>query len=158
MFIQRAGRAARARNRKGIAVLLVEKSVYGLDCERLASELQSGTKSSTRGRGKGKGKGKATENESTRTTGEYEKSTEKDYAESHGVKRGSCDGKSDAHPKLGWKPHIDFRAKDEGLLPFTQTGSCRRQILTQVYKNQQPSEYIGYTIYINTHQIISSLT
>ncbi|KAE9382775.1 P-loop containing nucleoside triphosphate hydrolase protein, partial [Gymnopus androsaceus JB14] len=31
MFIQRAGRAARAQNRKGLAVLLVEKSAYGLD-------------------------------------------------------------------------------------------------------------------------------
>lgn len=140
MFIQRAGRAARAQNRKGVAVLLVEKSAYSLDCEKLANELQAGTKSSTRGKGKGKGKGKPTESESTRTTGDYLKSTEKDYAESHGVKRGSYDGKSDVHPKLGWKPHIDFRAKDEGLLPFTQTGSCRRHILTQVYKNQPPGE------------------
>ncbi|KAE9390705.1 P-loop containing nucleoside triphosphate hydrolase protein [Gymnopus androsaceus JB14] len=138
MFIQRAGRAARAQNRKGLAVLLVEKSAYGLDCERLVNKLQAGTKSSTRGRGKGKGKGKPTENESTRTTGEYEKSTEKNYMESHGVKRGSYDGKSDTHPKAGWEPRIDFRAKDEGLLPFTQTGSCRRNILTQVYKNQPP--------------------
>jgi len=35
MFIQRAGRAARARGRKGLAVLLVERSAYALDCERL---------------------------------------------------------------------------------------------------------------------------
>lgn len=40
MFIQRAGRAARAQNRKGLAVLLVEKSAYGLDCERLVNKLQ----------------------------------------------------------------------------------------------------------------------
>ncbi|KAE9395956.1 hypothetical protein BT96DRAFT_1021696 [Gymnopus androsaceus JB14] len=78
------------------------------------------------------------ENESTYTTGEYEKLTEKNYMESHGVKWGSYNGKSDTHLKAGWEPHIDFWAKDEGLLPFTQTGSCQQNILTQVYKNQPP--------------------
>lgn len=69
------------------------------------------------------------------------------YTENHGVKWGSYNGKSDVHSKLDWKPHINFWAKDEGLLPFmqnlfaSQTGSwSQRHILTQVYKNQPPGE------------------
>ncbi|KAE9389310.1 P-loop containing nucleoside triphosphate hydrolase protein [Gymnopus androsaceus JB14] len=140
MFVQRAGRAARAHGRKGLAVLLVEKSAYSLNCEELVSELQGeskGKKTKPKGRGKAKGKDKQPAQQE-HTTGEYAKSTEKDFTQSRGVKRGSCDRKSDEHPKVGWEPRIDCRAKNEGLLAFVQTGSCRRNILTTVYENATP--------------------
>lgn len=135
MFVQRAGRAARAPGQNGLAILLVERSAYGLDCEQLVSELRA---EASKGKGKNKTT-KAKQKQTTRperTTGEYEKSTEKDFASSRGVKRGSRDGKSDVHPMAGWEPDMDPRAKDEGLLAFVQTGSCRRTVLTRVYKNK----------------------
>ncbi|KAF9058840.1 P-loop containing nucleoside triphosphate hydrolase protein [Rhodocollybia butyracea] len=140
MFIQRAGRAARARGRKGLAVLLVERSAYALDCERLVevAEIKSSEGDASKYKGRGKGKGKAYKGNRARTTGEYMKGTAKNFAQSRGANRGSCDGKFDIHPQKGWNPSVDQRSKDEGLLSFVQTGCCRRQILTRVYANKTP--------------------
>ena len=51
-FIQRAGRAARGSDRRGLAVLLVEPSVYSI----ILSETITGKQRRKRGRRKGKGK------------------------------------------------------------------------------------------------------
>lgn len=125
-FVQRAGRVARDPRRKGLAVLLVEKSAYGFNCEELGEDVDEAKK---------KTKGKAqTSRKLQKTTGEYVKGG-KGYAESRGVKRGSHNGKCDKLTHAGWSPVIDRRAKDENLLAFVQTGCCRRAMLTAIFDN-----------------------
>ncbi|KAE9407458.1 hypothetical protein BT96DRAFT_1039472 [Gymnopus androsaceus JB14] len=103
----------------GTAVLLVEKSAYGLNCEELVEEVNEAKK---------KAKGKAqTSRKPQKTTGEYAKGG-KGYAESHGVKHGSQDGKCDELVHAGWLP-------DENLLAFVQTGCCRCDMLTAIFDN-----------------------
>ncbi|THV02115.1 P-loop containing nucleoside triphosphate hydrolase protein, partial [Dendrothele bispora CBS 962.96] len=123
-FVQRAGRAARDRNRQGLAVLLVEKSAYGLDCENLVSDISTGTQ---------KAKKKADE------VTDYVKSTLKNYADLHGVKRGAYGGTLDGTDKNHlphYTPTIKRNSRDEGLLAFVQTGTCRRRIIAAIYSNR----------------------
>ncbi|THV07053.1 P-loop containing nucleoside triphosphate hydrolase protein [Dendrothele bispora CBS 962.96] len=128
-FVQRAGRAARGRGRTGLAVLLVEKSAYTLDCEHLLSENSEAlSKSGKKGR------------KTTSEKGEYRKATTKDYADLHGVKRGAYGGipsGMDKNHLPEYTPSILRQAKDEGLLAFVQTGTCRRMILSLIYNNHR---------------------
>lgn len=58
----------------------------------------------------------------------------KNHAVCRGAKRGSVDGKHDAVLVRDSSP-IDEEAADEGLLSLVQAGTCRRETLTQVFKN-----------------------
>ncbi|KAH7907966.1 P-loop containing nucleoside triphosphate hydrolase protein [Hygrophoropsis aurantiaca] len=105
-FVQRAGRAARAKGRTGIAVLLVEQSAFEVDL------LEVNFQSDKEKKGKAKGKGKA-----------------------YGQTKGSSEGLHDTI-FVAEQPRLDPNADNEGLHVLVQTGICRRQVLTEIYKNQ----------------------
>jgi superfamily II DNA helicase RecQ len=116
-FVQRAGRAARAPDRTGIAVLLVEKSAYG-------SEPESGSTP------------RATQ-KVTRTKKEIAA-----LAIANGVRRGSYGGKQDAIVGERSEREANSFSGDEGLLVFIQTSLCRRKIITKVYQNAVVGEFM----------------
>lgn len=126
-FVQRAGRAARGEGRTGLAVLLVEKSVYKFDLQAFQDQ---------RANASGKKKG------NVREATEYPKSKDKEYAVKHGVLRGSYGGGSDVISDKIEVP-IDFYSINEGLYAFVQTLGCRRQVLTKIYENEDPSESLS---------------
>ncbi|KAL1948711.1 hypothetical protein VTO73DRAFT_10517 [Trametes versicolor] len=119
-WIQRAGRAARARNRTGLAVLLVERSAYSVD---LRPETLSAMKQAKAGGKGGKGKSRAS-------------ALPKDYAAAHGVNRGGAEESSDTLPCEGVDPVVDADADDEGLLAFVQARICRRKIWAEVFESR----------------------
>lgn len=121
-WIQRAGRAARGRGRTGLAVLLVEPSAYA----RKATDTSRDEEPHHKGRGKTV-KGKV----ATRKTAS-EKKMLKEYARSHGVKRGSCE-RLDERPS-GVHPPFNPDANDEGLLRFVQATECRRTVWAEMYE------------------------
>ncbi|KAJ7584483.1 P-loop containing nucleoside triphosphate hydrolase protein [Mycena floridula] len=104
IWLQRAGRAARASNRQGLAVLLVESSAYNIDISSLEDALR---KSVTEKKGKGK-KGKSTKVKKS-------KKETAAQAQARGASRGARDGKSDA-VFLKEEPILNPEADDEGLL------------------------------------------
>lgn len=126
VFVQRAGRAARAPGRTGLAVLLAEKSIYNADLTDLEKAAQNET-----GAAKGKGKKK-----SVRQSSEYPKAT-KEYAIAHGVRRGGFDEHYDTDPMPTDVP-LDRDSIDEGLYSFVQSVTCRRKVLMQVFGNDIP--------------------
>ncbi|KAI0083575.1 P-loop containing nucleoside triphosphate hydrolase protein [Irpex rosettiformis] len=114
-FIQRAGRAARGQDREGLAVLLVEPSAYAIvlmstDAKALAVQTR-----------KAKVKRTATE-----------KALSKEWALTHGVKRGGHEG-DDSIP-IGQMPVLDVCADDEGLLAFVQSVTCRRKLWGEIFE------------------------
>ncbi|KAI0363847.1 P-loop containing nucleoside triphosphate hydrolase protein [Pilatotrama ljubarskyi] len=121
-FIQRAGRAARGRNRTGLAVLLVERSVYNTD---LVSEVEPGTSSN-----KKSGRGKAARAREAKPRGKKEV---REYALAHGIARGGSK-KLDA-PPCGLPPRIDAEAADEGLASFAQSVTCRRKVWAHIFES-----------------------
>ena len=129
-FVQRAGRAARARNRTGLAVLLVEKSVYDFDISGANGQQK---------KGKGKQKG-------VRQTLDYPKG-KKGHAFNHGVLRGGYTREFD-HVLAKEDVPVDYEAPDEGLYALAQTGKCRRLLLTGIYKNDLPSELLRQHIHL----------
>ncbi|KAJ7848102.1 P-loop containing nucleoside triphosphate hydrolase protein [Mycena leptocephala] len=125
IFIQRAGRAGRARGSQGLAILLVEPSAYAVDLVE-ASEKNGG----------GRGKKKGTEKEKESDAQKRQKAKKrKAHANARGVRRGAAGGKHDAIFVMDTPP-LDPEAEDEGLLVFVQTGECRRAVLTQIYNNK----------------------
>ncbi|KAI0091120.1 P-loop containing nucleoside triphosphate hydrolase protein [Irpex rosettiformis] len=117
-FIQRAGRAARGRDQEGLAVLLVEPSAYTIaPTSSNAKALAVQTK---------KIKVKRTASE---------KAISKEWATTHGVKRGGHEG-NDSVP-TGEKPVLDVCADDEGLLAFVQSVSCRRKLWGEIFESTQ---------------------
>lgn len=129
-FVQRAGRAARGPGRTGLAVLLVEKSIYEADLEKL-KDIPSKSKS------KAKASGKVAQ--TVRKPGVYAKGP-KEYALNHGVKRGSFGGEHDTVSER-WDVPLDVEAPDEGLHSLAQTGTCRRQVLRMVFQNEKPRTF-----------------
>ncbi|KAE9385324.1 P-loop containing nucleoside triphosphate hydrolase protein [Gymnopus androsaceus JB14] len=125
-FVQRAGRAARAPNRRGLAILLVEKSAYAEDLNALKDLVEEPAKKS----GKKKKPGGAAQKK-------VSAKEKKKYAEIHGVNRGSHGGKKD-HIYLKVEPVIDENLSNEGLFVLVQTGICRRQVLTKIFQNKAP--------------------
>lgn len=111
------GCAARGRGHVGLGVLLVEKSVYDLDVSGVNGKEK---------KGKGKQKG-------VRQTLDYPKG-KKGHAFKHGVLRGGHNGEYD-HTLVKEAVPVDYEALDEGLYAFVQTGSCRRAVLTDIYRN-----------------------
>ncbi|KAI0707557.1 P-loop containing nucleoside triphosphate hydrolase protein [Cerioporus squamosus] len=134
-FVQRAGRAARSPSRIGLAVLLVEPSVYSSQ-----DPTQPRTSRSRRKRGKGAMKtqdGAESQEASTRATAQDTKTRRSEarlYAEAHGLKQGSSTGLHDAAPTAPEQPRLDPDAVDEGLLTFVQSIKCRRKVWAAVYE------------------------
>ncbi|KAJ7241219.1 P-loop containing nucleoside triphosphate hydrolase protein [Mycena haematopus] len=128
LFVQRAGRAARASGRTGLAILLVEPSAYGIDIEK--GLVAKG--STARGK-KTPAKEKESDAEKRRKAKQR-----KLHAKLRGVNRGASGGKFDT-VFVNDTPPLDPEAADEGLLVFTQTGECRRKVLTTVYNNKTPN-------------------
>ncbi|KAI0675802.1 P-loop containing nucleoside triphosphate hydrolase protein [Trametes maxima] len=129
-FIQRAGRAARGRNREGLAVLLVEKSAYNVDLVRSGPNTNTDPSSDHPALLSLAAK----EGVSKRTQKEV-----REYAKSHGVERGGSK-KHDAHPN-GPQPQLDPEsAPDEGLLVFVQSTTCRRRIWAQAFDSSLATE------------------
>ncbi|KAL1740170.1 P-loop containing nucleoside triphosphate hydrolase protein [Schizophyllum fasciatum] len=123
-FVQRAGRAARGRDRVGLAVLLVEPSAYLIDLMQAPTPTSVAAAS-----GKAKGRRKKDDTHGKRT---------KKAAIARGLLRGSADSKHDA-VFVREQPPFDWSSDNENLLVFVQTGICRRQVLTSIYKNQKPA-------------------
>lgn len=118
--MQRAGRAGRDPKRTGLAVLLIEKSVYEADLTKL-DEALSGHK-----------------RKSVRQSSTYPKAL-KGYMIRHNVQRGSFGGLSDEN--LSKDVPLDTKSLDEGLYTLAQTGLCRRKVLTLIYGNDIPREF-----------------
>ncbi|KAJ7583741.1 P-loop containing nucleoside triphosphate hydrolase protein, partial [Mycena floridula] len=127
IWLQRAGCAARASNRQGLAVLLVEPSAYNTDISPLENALNESV-SAKKGKGK-KGKGTKVKKSQKEAAAQ---------AQARGAKRGACDGKSDG-VFLKEEPVLDPEADNEGLLVFVQTGLCRHQFLAKVFQNLVPA-------------------
>ncbi|KAJ7679244.1 P-loop containing nucleoside triphosphate hydrolase protein [Mycena polygramma] len=138
-WVQRAGRAARGRGRTGIAVMLVEKSAFevGADSDAAAAEDGAGGgRGRARGRGTrgGRGGGRGGGRVGTVKRG-------KEYAVSHGQKRGSYKGgMDDAKPESPAACVIDIAADapGEGLYEYIQAVICRRRVLAKIFKNSDP--------------------
>ena len=143
-FVQRAGRAARARDRTGLAILLVEQASYSVDISEDVREAEAGAKGLPRQRkaqNKKRGKGKAPRAaEQPKTNAKAEAKARKQGAEARGSKRGMRDGKND-NIFVKEQPIIDTESMDEGLYTLVQTGLCRRKVLTEIYGNKPASKF-----------------
>ncbi|KXN82723.1 ATP-dependent DNA helicase RecQ [Leucoagaricus sp. SymC.cos] len=124
-FIQRAGRAARGLGRKGLAVLLVEKSVYNADLSK-ASEAKQAL-------------GKGQKKPSIRQSSIYTRGN-KMYAALHGVHRGTHDGAYDNDKLDEVEVFLDRDSIDEGLYSLVQAVKCRRAVIKSIYGNRNIGE------------------
>lgn len=71
-----------------------------------------------------------------------EKATLKEWAITHGVKRGGI-GDNGEIP-TGETPELDLCAEDEGLLTFVQSVTCRRKIWAQIFESStEPGMHLG---------------
>ncbi|KAI0704500.1 P-loop containing nucleoside triphosphate hydrolase protein [Cerioporus squamosus] len=121
-FIQCAGRAARAPDRSGIAVLLVEPSARARNKKRTAKDT--------------------TEEPPSQQQSPIPKHAAKAYAEAHGLRRGTRSGKHDEPPKAtGVAASLNPDAADEGLLALVQSITCRRLVWTAVYETQHVAQH-----------------
>ncbi|KII85091.1 hypothetical protein PLICRDRAFT_145764 [Plicaturopsis crispa FD-325 SS-3] len=125
-FVQRAGRAGRGPGTKGLAVLLVESSAYGIEPEEAKDKIPKGRKKVAKA-------GQATAPSAGQL--KHAANVKKARALLRGAKRGARGGKSDAIPVRD-APKLRPDAADEGLLVLVQTGLCRRAVLTEVYGNK----------------------
>ncbi|KAJ7654570.1 P-loop containing nucleoside triphosphate hydrolase protein [Mycena polygramma] len=126
-WIQRAGRAARGAGLQGMAVMLVEKSAFGVSVE---VEAPAPTPVRSRGRGRGRGVGGR----------DGAKNQGKDYADRHGLRRGWYRGINDDISALDDSDaDIPADAPAEGLYVLVQATICRRIILSRVCKNGVPT-------------------
>lgn len=140
--MQRAGRAARGSGTTGLAVLLVEPSVYSTVLDEHGGNptaSQKGTKKKPANKKPGA------------PTAEQSKAKKK-YAENRGLKRGSRDGKHDA-VLVPDCPPIDHESTDEGLYSLVQAGTCRRRILSIVYGNTSDSESESFNYVAPTYEV-----
>ncbi|KAK0437644.1 P-loop containing nucleoside triphosphate hydrolase protein [Armillaria borealis] len=128
-FVQRVGRAARAAGHTGMAVLLVQPSAYTVD---LVEEVMTTLK-------KKSARDPRTERPPSVSEAETKRRAQrrKAYAIAHGVYRGQAGGALDAIREKSCPP-LNPLAVDEGLLVFVQTGTCRRRVLMEIYKNTKP--------------------
>lgn len=129
-WVQRAGRAARAPGRQGLAVMLVEKSAF----EQGGSTSENGlpvAQSQATGRG-GRGRGRGGRG------GGRGKKMGAGYGVLHGQKRGTHSGTHDTIGRLDEPVIITSDSIGEGLYQYIQTTFCRRAILTTVFGNVTP--------------------
>ncbi|KAI0073144.1 P-loop containing nucleoside triphosphate hydrolase protein [Panus rudis PR-1116 ss-1] len=121
-WIQRVGRVARGKGRTGIAVLLVERSMYSVAVnETQPGDASTATTTVTSVKGK----------KQKRKPKGGKKSIHKDYAKSHGMNRGGLK-KDDSSPTAP-QPLLDVEVADEGLLVFVQSTSCRREVWAKAF-------------------------
>jgi superfamily II DNA/RNA helicase len=118
-FVQCAGRAARALGRTGLAVLLVEKSVYDVDLNKHHQDDQQSKRK-----------------KNIRQSTKYPKSKTKGYAIKHGVLRGGYSGLTD-EVAIDINVPVDVSSIDEGAHSFVQSTTCRREVLTKIYGNEK---------------------
>jgi hypothetical protein len=113
--------------------MLVEPSAYAVNVSELMHKLPKEKKRGTQ-------KTKLTAAEKAAAAEEKKQRTKerKEYAQLHGVRRGSADGKHDEIP-VHAKDTIDQEAADEGLHVLVQASTCRRRILTEIYGNADAS-------------------
>ena len=110
------GRAGRGEGSSGLAVLLVEKSVYEADILEL-----EGTK---------KKKKIGVQQSAT-----YPKAN-KQYTIAHGLLCGAYGGGACDDNILNVDVQIDHTSSDEGLYTLVQMGGCQCRVLTAIYKNR----------------------
>ena len=129
-WIQRAGRAARAPGRDGLAILLVEKTAFETNPmatpEKVATTSAKGNtlpRGSQRGPGRGRGMGRG--RGSKRGTS---------YAILHGQKRGARGGAHDT-VTIRDEPALSDDAPAEGLFVLIQTTVCHRKVLEKIFAN-----------------------
>ncbi|KAJ7859747.1 hypothetical protein B0H13DRAFT_1901338 [Mycena leptocephala] len=128
--VQRAGRAARARGATGMTVMFVEKSAFEVGAEVVPTADTAG--GGERGRGRGRGTRGSGGGRGVRGRGGAPRQG-KDYAVSHGQKRGSHTGVDDARPESSSTEIQDIPADalGEGLYESIQAMICRRRVLTK---------------------------
>jgi superfamily II DNA/RNA helicase len=127
-FVQRAGRAARASGRTGLAVLLVEKSVYEADLDKPHQDDQ-------------KSRGKKSIRQSTN----YARTKSRDFAIKRGVLRGAYGGLSD-EVSVGIEVPVDVSSSDEGAHSLVQSTTCRRGVLTKIYGNEKAGKHCKHQL------------
>ncbi|KAJ7084890.1 P-loop containing nucleoside triphosphate hydrolase protein [Mycena belliarum] len=132
-WVQRAGRAARAHGSTGMAVMLVEKTAFEVGAASVVEAAAGGPSrggsrggrgGSNAGRGRG-GRGRGAAAMAKRG---------KDYAISHGAKRGSYNGSDDAKPDSTPEDVADipWDSPDEGLYALIQATICRRRVFRHI--------------------------
>ncbi|KAJ7106023.1 P-loop containing nucleoside triphosphate hydrolase protein [Mycena crocata] len=128
-WVQRAGRAARGKGTRGMAIMIVEKSAF--EVSALPSQTADTPSSSTRGRGRGRGRG------GRGGTGRRGGNKQgKAYGELHGQKRGWFRATNDKiTPLENADAEIPQDAPSEGLYALIQATICRRLILMQIFRN-----------------------
>ncbi|KAL4263445.1 hypothetical protein AB1N83_008683 [Pleurotus pulmonarius] len=129
-FVQRAGRAARAPGRTGLAVLLVEKSAY-------AKAVNGDTEGETDMKGKKKG----TRRKGAVAAALGAKGEAKAHSVERGINQGGYDGTDDG-VRSHEQPKLDLEAEDEGMSAFIQTETCRREVLREVFGNKKPEPLV----------------
>lgn len=120
-WVQRAGRAARAPRRHGLAIMIVEKSAF-----EMAGTLQPVT-----GKTRGHGRGQTQRAASARNGAQY--------AIAHGQRRGMSGGVHDEIVRLDETyitPETLKDAPGEGIYLYIQTTNCRRALLQMVFRNK----------------------
>ncbi|KAJ6540929.1 P-loop containing nucleoside triphosphate hydrolase protein [Mycena vulgaris] len=140
-WVQRAGRVARARGSTGMAVMLVEKSAFEVAASEFPTADAANGEGTAQGRGRGRGATRARGRGRGRGRGGGMAKRGKDYAVSHGQKRGSYRGLDDAKPRTSMSEEttdIPWDAPGEGLYAFIQATICRRLVLTNILKNSKP--------------------
>ncbi|OJT09235.1 hypothetical protein TRAPUB_14310 [Trametes pubescens] len=151
-FIQRAGRAARTQSRSGLAVLLVERSAFSppdpsstrprFNLRKTAvppaTNLPSAppipdfaTTATIEPSTPERLKHAAVAKQAAKVT----KKTKKEYAEAHGLLRGTSSALKDTVPS-GAQPALSLDAPDEGLSVFVQSVECRRKVWARVYESE----------------------
>ncbi|KAH9934406.1 P-loop containing nucleoside triphosphate hydrolase protein [Amylocystis lapponica] len=141
-YVQRAGRAARGRNRTGLAVLLVERATFSPSANPEPSSASIGTSRASKAKGKQKANAsqQSTGSKTAAPEGSKAKSkANKEFAKAHGVSRGGS-RKQDEVPS-GEQPVVDPDTPDEGLRAFVKSTRCRREVWGQIYNSliEQPA-------------------
>ncbi len=105
--------------------MLVEKSAYAEDLNALQELVEDVAKKAAKKKKPGGSKKKGTAKE------------KRVHAEARGLRRGWSGAEYDA-VLAKTEPQRVENADNEGLFVLVQTGVCRRQVLTKIFKNEKP--------------------
>ncbi|KAJ6543187.1 P-loop containing nucleoside triphosphate hydrolase protein, partial [Mycena sp. CBHHK59/15] len=134
-WVQRAGRAARGRDREGLAVMLVERTAFEVNSTGIDSNAKP-VEASIRGRVGARGAGgrgsRGGRGGRGRACGGAKLG--KDYAVLHGQKRGSYGSKDDTIIRQS-EPDIPNDAPGEGLYIYIQSTTCRAAVQATIFGN-----------------------